>query len=200
MLWWHHMDGLVQKRRNSIANALELHLFCTNPSTKSQPAGWRYILQSRFYNWVITEEHVELKYANKRVHKMKHDKHPEEISMNLKGKGYSQNDMLIFTSSSPSLEMSQAISSHRADHKLFLKFNWILMFIQYVCWSGDIIEMTDLKRYCLSYTIRGYLSISLSISMFYTPLWYDRLTYILMDKYRTPSKAQPLNFGNVLVI
>ena len=74
------------------------------------------------------------------------------------------------------------------------------MFFQYVCWSGDIIEMTDLKSYCLSYTIRGYLSISLSISMFYTPLWYDGLTYILMDKYRTPSKVQPLNFGNVLVI
>ena len=26
------IDGLVQKRCNSIANALELHLFCTNPS------------------------------------------------------------------------------------------------------------------------------------------------------------------------
>ena len=27
-----HFDGLVQKRRNSIADALELHLSCTNPS------------------------------------------------------------------------------------------------------------------------------------------------------------------------
>ena len=27
-----HIDGLVQERRNSIANALELHLSCTNPS------------------------------------------------------------------------------------------------------------------------------------------------------------------------
>ena len=27
-----HMDGLVQERGNSIANALELHLSCTNPS------------------------------------------------------------------------------------------------------------------------------------------------------------------------
>ena len=26
------MDGLVQKRRNSIANTLELRLSCTNPS------------------------------------------------------------------------------------------------------------------------------------------------------------------------
>ena len=27
-----HIDGLMQERRNSIANALELHLSCTNPS------------------------------------------------------------------------------------------------------------------------------------------------------------------------
>ena len=27
-----HVDGLVQERRNSIANTLELHLFCTIPS------------------------------------------------------------------------------------------------------------------------------------------------------------------------
>ena len=27
-----HLDGLVQERRNSIANALELRLFCTKPS------------------------------------------------------------------------------------------------------------------------------------------------------------------------
>ena len=29
-LWW--FDGLVQERRNSIANAMELRLSCTNPS------------------------------------------------------------------------------------------------------------------------------------------------------------------------
>ena len=29
----YHFDGLVQERRNSIANALELRLSCTNPST-----------------------------------------------------------------------------------------------------------------------------------------------------------------------
>ena len=28
----HEIDGLSQKRCNSIANALELHLSCTNPS------------------------------------------------------------------------------------------------------------------------------------------------------------------------
>ena len=27
-----HIDGLIQERCNSIANALELHLYCTNPS------------------------------------------------------------------------------------------------------------------------------------------------------------------------
>ena len=26
-----YFDGLVQERRNSIANAPELHLYCTNP-------------------------------------------------------------------------------------------------------------------------------------------------------------------------
>ena len=30
-----HIDGLMQKRRNSIANALELRLFCIKPSVWS---------------------------------------------------------------------------------------------------------------------------------------------------------------------
>ena len=30
---WDHIDGLVQERHNSVANALELHFFCTNTST-----------------------------------------------------------------------------------------------------------------------------------------------------------------------
>ena len=29
-----YIDGLVQERRNSIANALELRLSCTNPSMR----------------------------------------------------------------------------------------------------------------------------------------------------------------------
>ena len=29
---WCHFDGLMQERRNSIANAMELRLSCTNPS------------------------------------------------------------------------------------------------------------------------------------------------------------------------
>ena len=32
----HYIDGLVQERRNSIANALELRLFCTKPSTRNR--------------------------------------------------------------------------------------------------------------------------------------------------------------------
>ena len=39
-----HIDGLVQKRRNSIANALELRLSCINPTTYSsgQNETWLY--------------------------------------------------------------------------------------------------------------------------------------------------------------
>ena len=32
IIWYIDIDGLVQKRRNSIANALELRISCTNPS------------------------------------------------------------------------------------------------------------------------------------------------------------------------
>ena len=32
MNWQHNIDGLVQERHNSIANALELRLSCTNLS------------------------------------------------------------------------------------------------------------------------------------------------------------------------
>ena len=36
IMWWilyvEYIDGLVQEKRNSIANALELRLSCTNPS------------------------------------------------------------------------------------------------------------------------------------------------------------------------
>ena len=32
LIRYDHFDGLVQERRNSIANTLELHLSCTNPS------------------------------------------------------------------------------------------------------------------------------------------------------------------------
>ena len=34
-IWWYQIDGLVQERRNSIADALELRLSCTNPSKYS---------------------------------------------------------------------------------------------------------------------------------------------------------------------
>ena len=39
-LWFYEVDGLVQERRNSISNALELRLSCTNPSK------WKHFLVS----------------------------------------------------------------------------------------------------------------------------------------------------------
>ena len=36
----HHINGLVQERRNSIANTLELHLSCTNPSISWELMFW----------------------------------------------------------------------------------------------------------------------------------------------------------------
>ena len=35
-----HVDGFMQERRNSIANALELRLSCTNSSMFSQASAW----------------------------------------------------------------------------------------------------------------------------------------------------------------
>ena len=45
-----HINGLVQERRNSIANALELGLSCINPSICSLDSGlvpdkWQVIIQ-----------------------------------------------------------------------------------------------------------------------------------------------------------
>ena len=42
-LWFYEVDGLVQERRNSISNALELRLSCTNPSK------WKHFLHADFY-------------------------------------------------------------------------------------------------------------------------------------------------------
>ena len=39
-LWFYEVDGLVQERRNSISNALELRLSCTNPSK------WKHFLHA----------------------------------------------------------------------------------------------------------------------------------------------------------
>ena len=47
-----HIDGLAQKRRNSIANALQLCLSCTNPSMSL------FVMQyaiSRYDGWVYNE-------------------------------------------------------------------------------------------------------------------------------------------------
>ena len=55
----HHIDGLVQKRHNSSALAMELHLSCTNPSTCSWwleektsggvQSGWHAVCDSSFH-------------------------------------------------------------------------------------------------------------------------------------------------------
>ena len=65
-LQWQHMDGLVQERRNSIANILELHLSCTNPS----------IWMSWHYDLLTTEAFVQqLVQAN-------NEDQPDSIAMN----------------------------------------------------------------------------------------------------------------------
>ena len=38
-----HNDGVVQGKRNSIANALELRLPCTNPYISQQPHSIHYL-------------------------------------------------------------------------------------------------------------------------------------------------------------
>ena len=40
LCYWQHINGLMQERRNSIANALELRLSCTNPSIYSPCNYW----------------------------------------------------------------------------------------------------------------------------------------------------------------
>ena len=42
-LWFYEVDWLVQERRNSISNALELRLSCTNPSK------WKHFLHADFH-------------------------------------------------------------------------------------------------------------------------------------------------------
>ena len=39
----HPMDGLMQKRRNSIANTLELRLFCIKPSLRGTDLQYMYM-------------------------------------------------------------------------------------------------------------------------------------------------------------
>ena len=50
-LWFYEVDGLVQERRNSISNALELRLSCTNPSK------WKHFLHADFRVSLMLLEH-----------------------------------------------------------------------------------------------------------------------------------------------
>ena len=66
-LWFDEVDGLVQERRNSISNALELRLSCTNPSK------WKHFLHADFLVslmvarttcWANTRVADELRFHN----------------------------------------------------------------------------------------------------------------------------------------
>ena len=66
-LWFYEVDGLVQERRNSICNALELRLSCTNPSK------WKHFLHVDFHVslmvarttcWTNTRVAGELRFHN----------------------------------------------------------------------------------------------------------------------------------------
>ena len=47
-----HINGLVQERHNSIANAMELHLSCTNPSMCNKSTSWELFFRLIYYcNW-----------------------------------------------------------------------------------------------------------------------------------------------------
>ena len=47
-----YLDGLVQERPNSFANALEVRLSCTNPSISSWSATWRISIISDAYKGI----------------------------------------------------------------------------------------------------------------------------------------------------
>ena len=64
-----HIDGLVQERRNSSANALELRLSCTNPSILSHLLcvswnQWDDMLSTFISNWAIfhTEHNLSVNF------------------------------------------------------------------------------------------------------------------------------------------
>ena len=66
-LWFYELDGLVQERRNSISNALELRLSCTNLSK------WKHFLHADFLvslmvarttYWTNTQVVGELRFHN----------------------------------------------------------------------------------------------------------------------------------------
>ena len=55
----HHIDGLMQKRHNSIANTLELCLYCSNPSIYSSLSTVLDILHAVFTDMIYSRlEHA----------------------------------------------------------------------------------------------------------------------------------------------
>ena len=61
---WNYIDGLVQERRNSIADALELHLSCTNSSIFAQVKSIQLELVYTFFN--TSSEQNGYYFVNKR--------------------------------------------------------------------------------------------------------------------------------------
>ena len=55
------IDGLVQERRNSIANALDLRLSCSNPSRWRLPNGTLNLTQSRVTSRGLNKTYVILR-------------------------------------------------------------------------------------------------------------------------------------------
>ena len=69
------IDGLVQERRNSIANTLELHLSCTNPSIRwcarfeillSDHGGCLVRTVRKLIHWLLKKKH-EVKSTEKKL-------------------------------------------------------------------------------------------------------------------------------------
>ena len=54
---WHHVDGLVQERRNSSALAMELSLFCTNRSIWCHKS-WSILVQVMAFCWTLPSHYL----------------------------------------------------------------------------------------------------------------------------------------------
>ena len=71
--WW--FDGLVQERRNSSVLAMELHLFCINPSN------YHCNVQCKKVNWCI--EHYHPKNTNPAITKTPAGPRPPDLTWTL---------------------------------------------------------------------------------------------------------------------
>ena len=57
---FHHIDEVVQERRNSSASAMELRLSCTKPSIY-----WPFVKETTIYQWIPnTKGHVMQNFSD----------------------------------------------------------------------------------------------------------------------------------------